>query len=527
MAKLPVGQFVDLVKRSGLVDDQQLNEALSFVDESVKDSGIIASAFTKAGLLTEWQSEKLLQGKHKGFYLGKYKLLNHIGTGGMGAVYLAEHMVMRHRVAIKLLPNHMAAQTSYLQRFHQEARASAQLNHRNMVRAFDVDNDGIIHYLVMEYVDGVDLQAVVSRSGPLDYATAADYTRQAAEGLAYAHQVGLIHRDIKPANLLVDKEGTIKILDMGLARFSDDTQASLTREYDQKMIGTVDYLSPEQALDSHKVNARADIYSLGCTLYFMLSGDAPFPQGTIPQRLMAHQKEEPTDIRKARPDAPEGLLAILRKMMAKSLNDRYQSAEEVVEAITEYLGDGEERGYPVNRQPRAPIDPTLNENLDLAPLDDEPVSRRGSDSKAGSRSGVVGGGSGVKQGGSSVVRKGDGAPPADSKVGSGVTSTGKSGVKTAGSSGVKGGSSAGQKPAAPVPPLPDLAKADEFTDDLMAAAARAPVQTMQSGPLPVQRKSVESSRFHIWIVVAISLAGAGLIGGIFYFLLWALDAISG
>ena len=129
---------------------------------------------------------------------------------------------MRHRVAIKLLPNHLAAQTSYLERFHQEARASAQLDHPNIVRAFDVDNDGNIHYLVMEYVDGTDLQAVVSRSGPLDYATAANYIRQAAEGLAYAHRVGLIHRDIKPANLLVDKEGTVKILDMGLARFSDE-----------------------------------------------------------------------------------------------------------------------------------------------------------------------------------------------------------------------------------------------------------------------------------------------------------------
>ena len=159
MAKMKVDQFVDLVKKSGLVDDERLNQALSSVDPSVKDSGIIASMLTKAGLLTEWHSEKLLQGRHKGFYLGKYKLLNHIGTGGMGAVYLAEHQVMRHRVAIKLLPNHMAGHSAYLERFHQEARASAQLNHPNMVRAFDVDHDGNIHYLVMEYVDGTDLQS--------------------------------------------------------------------------------------------------------------------------------------------------------------------------------------------------------------------------------------------------------------------------------------------------------------------------------------------------------------------------------
>src|SRR5207253_1273704 len=135
---------------SGLVDNERLNQALSGVDQSVKDSGVIAAILTKAGLLTEWHSEKLLQGRHKGFYLGKYRLLNHIGPGGMGSVYLAEHRVMRNRVAIKLLPNHLAAHTSYLERFHQEARASASLNHPNMVRAIDVDQDGTNHYLVMD-----------------------------------------------------------------------------------------------------------------------------------------------------------------------------------------------------------------------------------------------------------------------------------------------------------------------------------------------------------------------------------------
>ena len=235
-------------------------------------------------------------------------------------------MVMRHRVAIKLLPTQLASQTSYLERFHQEARASARLNHPNMVRASDVDHEENIHYLVMEYVEGTDLQAIVSRSGPLPYRMAADYTRQAAEGLAYAHRAGLIHRDIKPANLLVDKTGTVKILDMGLARFSDETQASLTHGLRSEDDRHGRLSGAEQALDSHKVDARADIYSLGCTLYFMLTGDAPFPQGTIPQRLMQHQSAEPTDIRKTRPDAPEELLAICRKMMAKSrrrpLSDR-------------------------------------------------------------------------------------------------------------------------------------------------------------------------------------------------------------
>lgn len=335
MAKLAVDQFVEVVKRSGLIDDERLSQALSGVDQSIQDSGVVASKLTRDGLLTEWQSEKLLQGRHKGFYLGKYKLLSQLGAGGMGAVYLAEHRVMRHRVAIKLLPHHLAGQKSYLDRFIQEARASAQLNHRNMVRAFDVDQEDKNHFLVMEYVEGTDLQALVSRNGPLSPQQAADYTRQAADGLAYAHRVGLIHRDIKPANLLVDKAGTVKILDMGLARFSDDSQASLTREYDQKMIGTVDYLAPEQAVDSHKVDARADIYSLGCTLFYLLTGREPFVAETVLKRLMAHLERPAPSLRAARPDVPTPLEQAYQKMMAKRPADRPASMTAVIASGSE------------------------------------------------------------------------------------------------------------------------------------------------------------------------------------------------
>lgn len=489
MAKPTVPQLVDLVKRSGLIDDVRLTEALSDVDlASVNDSGIVASILTKAGLLTEWQSEKLLQGRHKGFYLGKYKLLNHIGTGGMGAVYLAEHMVMRHRVAIKLLPTHLAAQTSYLERFHQEARASARLNHPNMVRASDVDHEENIHYLVMEYVEGSDLQAIVSRSGPLPYRMAADYTRQAAEGLAYAHRSGLIHRDIKPANLLVDKTGTLKILDMGLARFSDETQGSLTVAYDQKMIGTVDYLAPEQALNSHNVDARVDVYSLGCTLYFMLTGDAPFPEGTISQRLLQHQTAEPTDVRKTRPDAPEALLRICRKMMAKAASDRYQSADDVAQALVDWLEVGADGAASLRSPP--PSGPSQNDDLGLAPLDDEPAGRapKPGDSKAsgiGSKSGIsVTGGSGIKQGSSPSLSKGES---------SGAKSASKSGVK----SGIKSAT----------PPAPPVNKEKDMMDELLAAPALPPTEPMRSAPLSTKSLQVDDTRTPIGMIIG------GLVGG--------------
>ncbi len=518
MAKLKVDQFVDLVKRSGLVDDDRLNQALSGIDQSVKDSGIVASSLTKAGLLTEWQSEKLLQGRHKGFYLGKYKLLNHIGTGGMGSVYLAEHRVMRHRVAIKLLPNHLAAHTSYLERFHQEARASASLNHPNMVRAHDVDHEENLHYLVMDYVDGSDLQAIVSRSGPLEYRTAADYTRQAAEGLAYAHRSGLIHRDIKPANLLVDKAGVVKILDMGLARFSDESHASLTMAYDQKMIGTVDYLAPEQALDSHKVDARADVYSLGCTLYFMLSGDAPFPQGTIPQRLMHHQKSDPADVRIARPDAPEGLLAICRKMMAKAPADRYQSAEEVAAALAAWLEEGSTTATPPPPQRyRPPSGPSQNEDLTLAPLDDEP--QRGAAKTAPAPKGQ---GSAAKSAGSAVRGAG-------SSVAAGGSTASGSGAKSAGQSSIKGGSSAGRPSSASQSSVeskaaanakgPKLSQEDEFDELLSAPPIPSTENTMSGGHATLRRCQGKEDQYFslpMWMIIAIGLgAGAILIGLIF------------
>jgi serine/threonine protein kinase len=517
MAKLKVDQFVDLVKRSGLVDNERLTQALSGVDQSVKDSGIVASNLTKAGLLTEWQSEKLLQGRHKGFYLGKYKLLNHIGTGGMGSVYLAEHRVMRHRVAIKLLPSHLAAHTSYLERFHQEARASATLIHPNMVRAHDVDHEGNIHYLVMDYVDGLDLQAIVSRNGPLPYRTAAEYTRQAAEGLAYAHRSGLIHRDIKPANLLIDQTGTVKILDMGLARFSDETQGSLTMAYDQKMIGTVDYLAPEQALDSHKVDARVDVYSLGCTLYFMLAGDSPFPQGTIPQRLMQHQSAEPTDIRKFRPDAPQGLIDICLKMMAKSADDRYQTADDVAAALAEWLGDGGlksgESGVITKPPPRQPSPgPSQNEDLMLAPLDDEPAARRAAASSAQE----------TKAGESKISKL---------AAKSTVKKTEPSGVKKSEPSSAKNGEPSTTKPVAKpksthkttAPPMSELAKTDDLMDELLSASDLPSTETLPSTPLATTRKQQQQAEERVlplWLVIGLGIVGGGIIVVILLLISW-------
>lgn len=344
--RLTADSFLNVVKKSGLIAGDRLKDLVQEFRDSgvnVDDSQILAGKLTDRGALTRWQADKLLQGKTRGFFLSKYRLLSLLGKGGMSSVYLAEHVLMRRRCAIKVLPQKRVNDSSYLARFHREAQAVASLDHPNIVRAYDVDVDRTIeknheiHFLVMEYVDGRSLQELVQTDGPLDCVRAADTIRQAADGLAHAHLAGMVHRDIKPANLLVDANGTVKILDLGLARFFNEDDDSLTVAHDEKVLGTADYLAPEQALDSHGVDARADLYSLGCTMHYLLTGHPPFTAGTLAQRLMAHQTKEPPGIETERDDVPEDLLAIVRKMMAKKMEDRYQTANEVSEHLAAWL----------------------------------------------------------------------------------------------------------------------------------------------------------------------------------------------
>ncbi len=345
--KLTSESFLNVVKQSNLVTADVLKRTLAELREegvSVDSSREIADQLVERGLLTRWQADKLLQGKHKGFFLGKYRLLRLLGKGGMSSVYLAEHVLMRRQCAIKVLPTKRVNDTSYLGRFHREAQAVASLDHPNIIKAYDVDKemekDTEIHFLVMEFVDGRSLQEIINQDGRLDYQTAADYIRQSASGLAHAHHAGMVHRDIKPGNLLIDRNGVVKLLDMGLARFfNDGDEESLTVAHDEKVLGTADYLAPEQALDSHSVDARADIYSLGCTFYFLVTGHPPFTEGTLAQRLMSHQTKEPPAVTDDRPDMPADLVAILQKMMAKKRDERYQTADEVAEDLTQWLGE--------------------------------------------------------------------------------------------------------------------------------------------------------------------------------------------
>ncbi|MCU0703868.1 MAG: protein kinase [Fimbriiglobus sp.] len=335
-----VEELIQLIRKSGMVDEAALNSYLHRRNSGrglASDPRLAAEAMVLDGLLTDFQAEQFLLGKWRGFTVGKYKLLERVGVGGMGQVFLCEHLFMKRRVAIKILPPAKAEQPAALGRFYREARAAGQLEHPNIVRTHDIDQDGNLHYIVMEYVDGSNLLDMVKKGGPMPAPRAAGYICQVAHGLQYAYDNGLIHRDIKPGNILVDREGTAKLLDMGLARFYQDQSDMLTVKYDDKIVlGTADYVAPEQVANSHAVDVRADVYALGGSLYFLLAGHPPFPTGTVSQKLLWHRTKDPTPLRQVRPEVPEGLAAVVAKMMHKDPAQRYQTPAEVAAELSRW-----------------------------------------------------------------------------------------------------------------------------------------------------------------------------------------------
>jgi serine/threonine protein kinase len=337
-------EFLDLVRKANILDEDRM---IAF-GRSAEQAGVpmdqprvVAQRMIQEGLITKFQAEQLLRGKFERFLLsGKYRLLEPIGSGGMGMVYLCFHIYMHRLVAVKILPFDKLKDEEMKARFYREARLAAALDHPNIVRAYDIDWDQggpgqkELHFIVMEFIDGVSLQDLVSRRGPIGAERAAHYIKQSAQGLQHAHEAGLVHRDIKPGNLLLDRSGTVKVLDLGLARLEKGGEDNLTERYDEKnaVLGTADYLAPEQAR-GEAVDIRADIYSLGATLYFLLCKKSPFEEGTVAQKLLWAQTKPPKPIREMRSEVPEELARVLEKLMAKDPKDRYQTPKDVVEAL--------------------------------------------------------------------------------------------------------------------------------------------------------------------------------------------------
>ena len=288
----------------------------------------------RAGQLTVFQADALLAGRLPELCIGNYIVLDRLGAGGMGTVFKARHRRMKRVVALKILSRESAGQSSFAQRFQREVETIAQLTHPNIVMAFDADEAQSGLYLVMEFVDGRDLGSEVAAGGPLSTADATDCTLQAARGLAYAHQHGVVHRDVKPANLLRDAAGLVKVADLGLARLTSESNSlntSLTQA--GSLLGTADYMAPEQALDSAAVDHRVDVYSLGCTLYFLLAGQPLYTAGSLMALLLKHRDAPLPSLSEARPDIPAELDELYRRMAAKKPEQRYPTMDEVVRAL--------------------------------------------------------------------------------------------------------------------------------------------------------------------------------------------------
>jgi predicted Ser/Thr protein kinase len=266
----------------------------------------------------------------------RYRVLRLLGKGGMGSVYLAEHRLMQRQVAVKIIDPHWTTSPTAVERFRREIRAAATLSHPHIVAAYDAEQAGQTQLLAMEYVDGVDLAELVRQRGALSVGEACRYIRQAALGLAHAAQRELVHRDIKPQNLMLAADGNLKILDFGLASLANEVDGGLTAA--GSIMGTPDYLAPEQARDAASADTRADIYSLGCTLYFLLTGESPVPQGSAVEKVMAQVEREPSPIGQLRGDVPAGLQTVIARMMKKRPEDRYQTAGEVAAALEPWTG---------------------------------------------------------------------------------------------------------------------------------------------------------------------------------------------
>jgi molecular chaperone DnaK (HSP70) len=294
---------------------------------------ISASADDRTSMDSDGEVE---EGQPKLPVIGDYALLRRIGAGGMGRVFKAQHRRMDRLVAVKILSKKQMGNPDSVLRFHQEMKAAAKLIHPNIVTAFDAGEQGGIHYLVMEFVDGPSLNQIIKNHGPLTPEKAIEFILQAAKGLSYSHSCGMIHRDIKPSNLIQDVDGTVKILDMGTARFGNDEPMADGLTEEGMIMGTINYMAPEQARDATKADHRSDIYSLGCTLYFLMTGKSLY-KGKVVETLIAHAQKPIPSLRDNCDDVPHWLEDVFNKMVAKKPEDRYQNMEEMIQDVKDWM----------------------------------------------------------------------------------------------------------------------------------------------------------------------------------------------
>ncbi|MGL6072662.1 MAG: bifunctional serine/threonine-protein kinase/formylglycine-generating enzyme family protein [Fimbriiglobus sp.] len=325
--------LLNAMRDSQLLMKEQLQSLREYVSSERPDPARLVREVRRLGFLTDYQIKEISRGRGRDLTLGAYTLLELLGEGGMGRVFKAHHNRLGRDVALKVIRKEKLTKPTVVQRFHQEIRAAAQLSHPNVILAFDADESNGIHYFAMELVEGSDLTQVVRTAGPIPIAKACDYIRQAAIGLQHAYERGLVHRDVKPSNLLLTNKGQVKLLDLGLAMLNDPDETANRVTQEGLVLGTPDFLAPEQAQNPTSVDIRADIYALGSTLFFILTGKVPYDAPTPTDKLIQHVTAPVPKIRKYLPEAPETLEGLIEWLMAKRPEDRPQTPAQVASIL--------------------------------------------------------------------------------------------------------------------------------------------------------------------------------------------------
>ena len=343
-------QFLTLLAKSNLLSAPALRSAVEeYKLTAIENPTEIARCLIKQGLLTRYQAEQLLGGRARGLLIDHYRVLELLGFGGMGRLYLAEEIESQKLVALKVLNEKYRHETGILLRLKLEADAGRQLQHPHIVRTIEFHDTGAICYLAMEFISGINLLELLALKGPLPWPQVCDYMRQAAIALQHAHDLGIIHRDVKAENLLVTKQGDVKLLDFGLALLPDqaDSEFSLSMIFGHDCIGTPDYIPPEQSVDAQTVTPLADQYSLGCTMFYLLAGRLPFVKPTGVEKIRAHRQEKAPSVKSVVPDIPDRIAAIVEKLLMKNPDNRFQSMNELVRVLTP-LSESQPLDFSVN-----------------------------------------------------------------------------------------------------------------------------------------------------------------------------------
>src|SRR5262245_38255607 len=373
MAIASVNALVAALRQADLLTPAQLDELVPFLRNLSEYPQVLAHGLVQRGWLTSYQAEQILEGNAAQLNLGGFRLLEPLGSGGMGQVYKAWQRSLNRIVALKVIrPQLAASHEAVVKRFQREAHAVAQLQHPNIVTVHDFGQVGGTYFIAMECVDGPDLARLVREKGPLTPELALEYARQAAVGLQHAHEVGLVHRDIKPSNLLLAPPGKararpaggsgtsrpayglVKILDLGLARIEMEPEGESVLTREGAMVGTPDFIAPEQARDARAADIRSDLYSLGCALYFLLTGRVPFAGGTSLDKLMRHQTEEPTPVEALKPELTPATAELVRRLMAKKPEDRFPTPADVADALAEVIAGAPPPPTPPPKRGRRP-----------------------------------------------------------------------------------------------------------------------------------------------------------------------------